>query len=100
MGLRNRLTFLAAGIGLIAVGRRVLQKKLDIQDKVVLITGGSRGLGLAVAEEFASQGAKLVLCARNAQELTEYALAMNRSYNRLRNIFPRLKPQYSQYSVM
>ena len=71
MGIRNRLTLLAAGIGLIAVGRRVLQKKMNIRDKVVLITGGSRGLGLAIAEEFASQGAKLVLCARNAEELQQ-----------------------------
>lgn len=71
MSLKNCLTLLAAGIGLIAVGRRVLQKKLAIQDKVVLITGGSRGLGLAVAEEFASQGAKLVLCARNERELRQ-----------------------------
>lgn len=71
MGIGNRLTLLAAGIGLIAVGRRVLQKKMNIQDKVVLITGGSRGLGLAIAEEFASRGAKLVLCARNAEELQQ-----------------------------
>lgn len=71
MTLKNRLTFLAASIGLIALGRRFLQKKLDIQDKVVLITGGSRGLGLAIAEEFAAQGAKLVLCARNKQELQQ-----------------------------
>lgn len=42
-----------------------------LQDKVVLITGGSRGPGLAIAEEFASQGAKLVVCARNQQELQQ-----------------------------
>ena len=36
MSLKNCLTLLAAGIGLIAVGRRVLQKKLAIQDKVVI----------------------------------------------------------------
>jgi short-subunit dehydrogenase len=35
----------------------------------VLITGSSRGLGLAMAEEFARQDAKLVLCARDAEEL-------------------------------
>ena len=40
-----------------------------LQGKVVLITGGSRGLGLALAEEFASLGARLVLTARDAEEL-------------------------------
>jgi short-subunit dehydrogenase len=34
-----------------------------------LITGGSRGLGLAMAKEFAHHGARLVLCARDEEEL-------------------------------
>jgi len=37
--------------------------------KVVLITGASRGLGLALAEEFGRRGARLVLTARDASEL-------------------------------
>ena len=41
----------------------------QFHDKVVLITGSSRGLGLALAEEFAHHGAKLVLTARDADEL-------------------------------
>jgi short-subunit dehydrogenase len=36
---------------------------------VVLITGSSRGLGLAMAEEFGRRGAKLVLTARDPWEL-------------------------------
>jgi NAD(P)-dependent dehydrogenase (short-subunit alcohol dehydrogenase family) len=39
------------------------------QGKVVIITGGSRGLGLALAEEFGRRGARLVLAARNEAEL-------------------------------
>ncbi|MEO6829001.1 MAG: SDR family NAD(P)-dependent oxidoreductase, partial [Acidobacteriaceae bacterium] len=42
----------------------------SLAGKVVVITGGSRGLGLALAEEFARNGAKLVLAARDADELT------------------------------
>lgn len=37
--------------------------------QVVLITGGSRGLGLALAERFGRSGAKLVLAARDLEEL-------------------------------
>jgi NAD(P)-dependent dehydrogenase (short-subunit alcohol dehydrogenase family) len=37
--------------------------------KVVVITGASRGLGLALAEEFGRRGARLVLGARDAAEL-------------------------------
>jgi NAD(P)-dependent dehydrogenase (short-subunit alcohol dehydrogenase family) len=38
--------------------------------QVVLITGGSRGLGLALAERYGRSGARLVLAARNLDELT------------------------------
>jgi NAD(P)-dependent dehydrogenase (short-subunit alcohol dehydrogenase family) len=44
------------------------RKKGGIQ--VVLITGGSRGLGLALAERYGRAGAKLVLAARDHGELT------------------------------
>ncbi|MBV8632450.1 MAG: SDR family NAD(P)-dependent oxidoreductase [Silvibacterium sp.] len=40
-----------------------------LRGKVVLITGSSRGLGLALAEEFGRNGAKLVLTARDTEEL-------------------------------
>ncbi|MBS1805426.1 MAG: SDR family NAD(P)-dependent oxidoreductase [Acidobacteria bacterium] len=39
--------------------------------KVVVITGGSRGLGLAMAEEFGRRAARLVLSARNEVQLAE-----------------------------
>ncbi len=38
--------------------------------KVVLITGGSRGLGFALADRFGRSGAKLVLAARDVEELS------------------------------
>lgn len=43
----------------------------DLKNKTVLITGGSRGLGLVMAREFAREGARLVLCARDEQELEQ-----------------------------
>lgn len=60
-----------AAIAGFAVARELIQRRhfIELQGKVVLITGGSRGLGLLVAQEFARQGAKLVLCARDEDEL-------------------------------
>jgi short-subunit dehydrogenase len=40
-----------------------------LANRVVLITGGSRGLGLAMAEEFGRKGARLALAARDNDEL-------------------------------
>ncbi|HSK72077.1 MAG TPA: SDR family oxidoreductase [Pyrinomonadaceae bacterium] len=37
--------------------------------KTVLITGGSRGLGLVMAREFAKEKAKIAICARNGADL-------------------------------
>jgi NAD(P)-dependent dehydrogenase (short-subunit alcohol dehydrogenase family) len=41
----------------------------QLRDKVVLITGGSSGIGFATAQILAQQGAKLVLLARDEQNL-------------------------------
>lgn len=57
---------------------RINRKRISLSGKVVLITGGSRGLGLALAEEFGRQGCRLALCARNTEEL-EAAVAKLRS---------------------
>ena len=41
----------------------------SLENKVVLITGGSRGLGLLLARHAAAEGARLAICARDAAEL-------------------------------
>jgi NAD(P)-dependent dehydrogenase (short-subunit alcohol dehydrogenase family) len=42
---------------------------LQLTDKVAVITGGSAGIGLAVARGLAAEGAHLVLCARDEERL-------------------------------
>ncbi len=44
-----------------------------LKDKVVLITGGSSGIGAGTARHFATLGCKLSLVARNKERLDEVA---------------------------
>jgi 3-oxoacyl-[acyl-carrier protein] reductase len=54
---------------------------LGLCHKVALVAAGSRGLGRAVAEELAAEGASLVLCARDSRTLDETAAAIAKSSN-------------------
>jgi NAD(P)-dependent dehydrogenase (short-subunit alcohol dehydrogenase family) len=53
--------------------QRSRRREVDFRDKVALITGGSRGLGLALAFELAAQGCRIALAARDAERLAEAA---------------------------
>jgi gluconate 5-dehydrogenase len=46
-------------------------KLFDLSNRVALITGGSRGLGLQIAKGYGAQGAMLALTARKTGELEE-----------------------------
>jgi NAD(P)-dependent dehydrogenase (short-subunit alcohol dehydrogenase family) len=71
MGAGRKVSLLLAGVAAGALVRAAVRstRSLDLSGKVVLITGGSRGLGFAMAEECAWEGAKLVICARNQEGL-------------------------------
>ena len=58
---------LAAGYAASQVARA--RRAIDFGGRVVLITGGSRGLGLILARKLAVEGARLVLLARDEREL-------------------------------
>jgi NAD(P)-dependent dehydrogenase (short-subunit alcohol dehydrogenase family) len=44
---------------------------LGLKGKSVLVTGSSKGIGLAIAELFADEGANVAICARNADEVAK-----------------------------
>ena len=59
------------GAATLIAARSVIRKfnEDDLAGKSVLITGGSRGLGLELAREFSRHGSRVTICARNAEEL-------------------------------
>jgi 3-oxoacyl-[acyl-carrier protein] reductase len=52
---------------------------LGLRNKTALVTAASRGLGRAVAEELAAEGASLVVCARHQQSIETVAAEIARS---------------------
>jgi gluconate 5-dehydrogenase len=53
-----------------------VRKLFDLTGRTALITGGSRGLGLQIAEALGEMGARLVLSARKADELAAASAAL------------------------
>jgi 3-oxoacyl-[acyl-carrier protein] reductase len=49
---------------------------LGLKGKRALVTGGTKGIGRAIAETFADEGADVAICARNAEEVTAAVAAL------------------------
>jgi NAD(P)-dependent dehydrogenase (short-subunit alcohol dehydrogenase family) len=43
--------------------------ELGLKGKVVLVTGGSKGIGLACASGFAAEGARVAVCSRSSDNI-------------------------------
>ncbi|CCH53954.1 short-chain dehydrogenase/reductase SDR [Fibrisoma limi BUZ 3] len=63
------------------------RRKTDFRGQTVVVTGGSRGLGLVLARQFAQEGAKVAICARDEAELGQ-AEADLRQYGNFIFTFP------------
>jgi len=59
----------AGGLGGLWLVRKLREKAFDLRGKTVLVTGGSRGLGLVLARELLAHGARVAICARSQDEL-------------------------------
>jgi FlaA1/EpsC-like NDP-sugar epimerase len=87
----RKLLAAGAGIGIGLLGRELIghRRRADLSGQVALITGGSRGLGFSLAREFAREGRRLALCARDEPEL-----------NRARAALEGQAPRYSRHHAM
>jgi NAD(P)-dependent dehydrogenase (short-subunit alcohol dehydrogenase family) len=73
MDNQNLLILVAAAVGALLTALWVVrwwrERSYNLSGKTVLITGGSRGLGLVMARQLVREGARLAICARDVAEL-------------------------------
>ncbi|MEP6923123.1 MAG: SDR family oxidoreductase [Pyrinomonadaceae bacterium] len=52
-----------------------------LENKIAVVTGGTKGIGRSIAEELLKAGAKVFVCARNAEDLRESLADLNQLGN-------------------
>lgn len=87
----------------------------DLTGKVAIVTGSSRGIGRAIAEELAAQGAKVVISSRKQEACDEAAAEINAAYGdgaavaiaasisdkvQLQDLFARAKEQLGPVDIL
>jgi NAD(P)-dependent dehydrogenase (short-subunit alcohol dehydrogenase family) len=72
------MLWLSAAAGALVAGTLIYREitRYRVAGKVILITGGSRGLGLQLAQELGRKGARIVICARSEKQLQHAASSL------------------------
>jgi short-subunit dehydrogenase len=82
---------------------------MKIKDKVVIVTGASGGIGLALARELASKGAKVILAARSTDKLKKleseilnsYAIPTDmRKIENVKNLIQKTKEKFGKIDIL
>lgn len=63
LGNRGVFTLIVAGLSLVVAARRL--NRLDLRGRVAIVTGGGRGLGLAITDELLRRGCRVAVCGRD-----------------------------------
>lgn len=64
------------------------QREIELAGRVALVTGGSRGLGLVLAQTLVEEGARVAICARNKEDLKRAAQTLNAVAKEVGNPYP------------
>src|SRR5438094_3200904 len=78
MNVRDLLRAGALLIGAWITARIIRTARFTLRDKVAVITGGSRGLGLVLARDICAQGGSVALIARDREELARAKADLDR----------------------
>jgi 3-oxoacyl-[acyl-carrier protein] reductase len=81
---------------------------MDLQNKVVLVTGGGSGIGLSIAIKAKSKGAKVIICGRNAEKLKDSGEKFDLTYYKcdvsnekdVMALYEKLKADYKGLDVL
>ncbi|MBT8204551.1 MAG: SDR family oxidoreductase [Eudoraea sp.] len=87
--------------------------QFDLDNKIVVVTGASKGIGAGISKELALAGATVILCARNTEQLNElkneiekengiaHVFPMDvRAVNQIKEVFKSIYDQFGRIDIL